>query len=556
MREVFAPPRRPPARWALQLAVAWLALCFLGLGFEMMRVPALRALFPSGVALAQRGAGVAAEQPTSRAVPAQQQRCAIYNGARFHSDVAAGLAWAFQEAGCNVTMYVRHVAHNSVRVRGALGHTRAPSRAVVSPWYRGAVCNSTDMLAEASQLDMIVMVTFPEPDFTTQAQLLRSRHSLLPHQRLLLVTHNQHRLLSGCTAATHPWLLDVLAEQAVEWAPHLEQHQQHGQQQKQPPRIQLLALAPCVSTFTSAMLAAWAAGRNKLQGKPSSASGSSVGPLPRAEVPWIAPLVPWAPKAAGTTSSHGSKGVPAGRARHICIQGSIDPKRRDYAGAFAAASHPAVLAQLRARNESLLLVGSDTGAELDVPAALRPFVRIVANSSFDDYYATLSSCRAILTAFPSDVYITYKASSMPAALLQVGTPLLTEDSVLAGYSYLSPAASYTYRRPAASRPPDPARCRRICRHAGSRTHKAAVAGVSCRLQRGGGRCRRGAGGAAPAGNECGSSQQQCQQQRWCPGRCWCRRQCARDAAAWRMRPPCWLRLMMTPTRQRTQRLGG
>lgn len=41
-------------------------------------------------------------------------------------------------------------------------------------------------------------------------------------------------------------------------------------------------------------------------------------------------------------------------------QGAIDARRRDYSAAFAAAAHPAVLAQLEARGERLLLVGHKT----------------------------------------------------------------------------------------------------------------------------------------------------------------------------------------------------
>lgn len=80
---------------------------------------------------------------------------------------------------------------------------------------------------------------------------------------------------------------------------------------------------------------------------------------------------------------------PAAAALHLllpasfALQGSIEPKRRDYAGAFAAASHPAVLEQLRARNESLLIVGSGSGKGLDIPAALQPFVRILSSLPYE-----------------------------------------------------------------------------------------------------------------------------------------------------------------------------
>ena len=43
-------------------------------------------------------------------------------------------------------------------------------------------------------------------------------------------------------------------------------------------------------------------------------------------------------------------------------QGNIDPDRRNYAAAFKAAMHPAVLSQLRRRGEQLLLVGAEVRA--------------------------------------------------------------------------------------------------------------------------------------------------------------------------------------------------
>lgn len=82
-------------------------------------------------------------------------------------------------------------------------------------------------------------------------------------------------------------------------------------------------------------------------------------------------------------------------------QGGIDPIRRDYGSAFAAASHPAVLAQLERRGERLLLVGANRASELPVPDALQPFVERKSSLDFAAYYQLLSRCRAILTAFGS-----------------------------------------------------------------------------------------------------------------------------------------------------------
>jgi hypothetical protein len=56
----------------------------------------------------------------------------------------------------------------------------------------------------------------------------------------------------------------------------------------------------------------------------------------------------------------------------------MDPNRRDYDSAFKAVGHPAVLAQLRAHNESLLLLGHMAKNPLEIPAHIRPFVQISA----------------------------------------------------------------------------------------------------------------------------------------------------------------------------------
>jgi hypothetical protein len=136
------------------------------------------------------------------------------------------------------------------------------------------------------------------------------------------------------------------------------------------------------------------------------------------------------------------------------VQGHLEVSRRNYAGAFAAAAHPAVLAQLRAHNESLLLVGSlnNTRVLLPIPPELAPHVRLALDLDFQvgrdaereeawsthqglallaptspqrllplaprllaapppplpslqDFYDTLSRCRAILTAFSSGGWV-------------------------------------------------------------------------------------------------------------------------------------------------------
>ncbi|KAL4425032.1 hypothetical protein ABPG77_001810 [Micractinium sp. CCAP 211/92] len=75
---------------------------------------------------------------------------------------------------------------------------------------------------------------------------------------------------------------------------------------------------------------------------------------------------------------------------------------------------------------------------------LAPSRHFAPRLTVQDYYDTLSRCRAILTAFCTDQYLINKTSSTLAAALQVGTPLLTEDRVLAAYEYMPRAAAFVY----------------------------------------------------------------------------------------------------------------
>jgi hypothetical protein len=291
------------------------------------------------------------------------------------------------------------------------------------------------------QYDVIVLATFPEggPDMPQQRTLAERRPSAR-HQRLLLGVHNPGQLLDQGR-----WLGQLLLAEALPaWSggaaaagarprPVAGGEPWVGQPLSQP-RVQLAALAPNVAAYTQALLEGWAAG---LQG----GSGASL------QVPWLPPLVPWGAQLGHAPGSGGnSAGGGLEPYRHLCIQasvastgtcsfdelrnlplpprllvnrgchklsaaqhitktnhhrkeapslpscfpsfvakqGSIHPNRRDYASAFAAAAHPAVLTLLRQRDESLLLVGNlRRGARGPaVPAALQPFVRIAANLKY------------------------------------------------------------------------------------------------------------------------------------------------------------------------------
>lgn len=218
------------------------------------------------------------------------------------------------------------------------------------------------------------MVTFPESGagLAEQMDLLLARR---PGQRFLLTVHNPG------------WLLEA----AGPLAPLLLLAQDGAAPPARRP-VQLLSLAPCGATYSRSLAQSWvAAMRRWLPGQ------SPAAPAPEVEVPWIVPLVPWEPPASkdaadeeapadggGGNSTNSTKaarrqreGAAAAAApplRHLCIQGNLDPARRNYAAAFAAAGHPAVVGQLRERDERLLLVGSDQGRKLEVPPALKEYV--------------------------------------------------------------------------------------------------------------------------------------------------------------------------------------
>ncbi|KAL4425033.1 hypothetical protein ABPG77_001811 [Micractinium sp. CCAP 211/92] len=354
---------------------------------------------------------------------ARRQRCAIFNGVNFHLDVTAGLAWAFQEAGCDTNVYMHPSAHGLQEIiKGWLRGRLLPRERMEAdqPQARGAACQPGPIKRLAAcrgrslafclsmgrhfelrlnqglrlaayarlpapdschvQYDVLIMVTFPEgPGYQErQNRLLLSRP---PHQRILLGVHNPGWLLDNAGQLAPPLLLS----QAM---PHAGARP--GQPPAAPP-VQLLSLAPIGATYTKALLRSWLSDMQRWM--PGLAHVQ-----PRLEVPWIAPLVPWAPSDAGQRSSNSvdaggsssrssggsidkAKAGYAGQLQHLCIQGTIHPKRRDYQSALAAASHPAVLAQLWARNESLLLVG--ISKELpQVPAELRPFVQVLSSLSY------------------------------------------------------------------------------------------------------------------------------------------------------------------------------
>lgn len=241
----------------------------------------------------------------------------------------------------------------------------------------------------ALQYDLLVVATMslpPAPAVAAHKEIMLGQRHLPPppHQRVALVVHNPDHLLVGLPL----WLPGMLLSQAVRLgdgppvAPSTAGRARHaaaGVLQRRargggssrrlaaapitapsggreagpplPPRLQLLALSPNVATYTCSLVETWA--------------GNVLGPASQARVPvpWLPPLVPWqstaAEPAAAATNVQAAAAADAHTAlvglgaggpnrpmRHLCIQGAIDPRRRDYDSFFEAASHPAVLVQV------------------------------------------------------------------------------------------------------------------------------------------------------------------------------------------------------------------
>ncbi|PSC76144.1 hypothetical protein C2E20_0744 [Micractinium conductrix] len=344
----------------------------------------------------------------AQATAGWKPRCAVVNNRSWHLDVAAGLAWAFQAAGCEVTVYLP---------TGTFGLDD-----VMSGWFKGDRRHVLKLQNESYRYDAIIVTTFPE----THTQLLESLlHDDLPgrsaarrkSQRFLAVVHNPDRLLSRKAVKA------LVAQHAVERGDGA------------PPRLQLLALAPSTAAYSRHLVQRWLRG--------------IAAPHTQLSLRWLSPLSPWRPSFSPVEvrRAEASTFKGDGSLRHLCIQGILDPKRRDYAGAFKALSHPAVAAQLRARNESLLLLGHAAHEPLRVPAGVWQHVQQLTGLPYKEYYDTLSRCRAILPAFGSDEYLYRKSSSTVATAINVGSPLLAEDRLRDAYSFVPAEAVFGFAPP-------------------------------------------------------------------------------------------------------------
>ncbi|GAB4821499.1 hypothetical protein N2152v2_008545 [Parachlorella kessleri] len=355
-------------------------------------------------------------------------RTAIVNFVGFHVEVVSSLAFHFAKLRHNVTVFARE----DYGMQG-----------VVWPFHRKNFKRVESFFRAFHEFDTIVWATFPTCHLQTYMEILSFG---LP-QRHLMVVHNPDYL-------TDPGVASAIAQgdaRLLTIAPHVGQH-----------ALQLLAL----------------------QGvHPQHA--------------WIAPMMPvvfpeecstrdwtWAAPACRRgrvwqgqeqlphqlQQQAQQQHAPQPQRQSICIQGKLDPTRRDYYGIFAAMQARA--GQLQAANFSLVLVGR---GELSLPGDLveaglvrqytsLPFqvrekirgrgycglqccsfkeeglVRQYTSLPFQEYYEVLHGCSALLPAFNSPAYYLTKGSSSVGASLIAGTPLVATPQLLGAYSFLDESA--------------------------------------------------------------------------------------------------------------------
>ena len=355
----------------------------------------------------------------------RRPRTAILNAVKFHTEVVASLVYHFGKMNHNVTVFSRD---DELGIEAAIHpfHFRGFRR-----WER--------FFETFFEFDVVVLATFPTCHLETLAQLHASG---LP-QRYFAMVHNPELLaaVDGAAATT------AAAADA-----------------------RLLTIAPHVTSYTNVIL-------------------EVLGHALHAE--WMVPLFPvlfpedcgaaalrspsgptWKQPACNRTalgvedaadilldldSGRRLQGVkkpaassvgasPALRRHGFCVQGKLDPSRRDYETLFSeiASRRKALLAS----EFSLVVEGKGGGrngtAVLSVPGRLEEegLVRTHTALPFQQYYEVLHGCVAIMPLFASEAYYVSKGSSSVAAALIAGTPLVATPRLLRAYSFLDASSVF------------------------------------------------------------------------------------------------------------------
>ena len=210
------------------------------------------------------------------------------------------------------------------------------------------------------QFDVVILVS----DWPGYTDFVRSAATTWFEQKRLRLLWLVHE----------PDLELIVKPGAREWRTLVFKHGMIDGRNASAARLQLFTIAPSVSAYTQSLLQTWARGLNM---------SKSI------NVPWIVPLFPL-PRAPArnhsdiciqvctTQRQRSAVAAPIDWALHW-LQGTINPNRRNYDGAFAAMRADAVLTRLQTLNESLLLVGKQQADDpLTLPSDLSKRIRIVS----------------------------------------------------------------------------------------------------------------------------------------------------------------------------------
>lgn len=275
---------------------------------------------------AEDAAAAREHHPAAAAAPC---RAAVVQHARHHMDVLAGFAYAFTAAGCEVDVALP--AGPSTGIEGVISG---------GAWFQGSVLSVPEFVERAADYSAVVLITYPPG---------RAADDLLAP---VLAAHEG---LEGEARAALRYVLVAHHPEALAEPPYADLIRRAGAP------LHIVSLAPFVAAGAAAALA-----------------GAGLDPPPPAH--WLSPLMPIAAPGGGGAQLGGW--AQRAEAPTLCIQGNIDPSKRDYAAVFRALGPH--LPELEALGARLLLLGHRVpGAEVEVPEALAQRVEVLEELPFE-----------------------------------------------------------------------------------------------------------------------------------------------------------------------------
>lgn len=331
----------------------------------------------------------------------RKPKTAIVNFVRYHTEVVAVAVFHFVKLRHNVTVFTRDDPFE-------MGE-------VISPYFWKGFRKFERFFEHFHEYDNVVIATFP----TCHDPTLRALLALHLPQRYIALVHNPEYLNSTDVS-------ELLVQGDV----------------------RVLSISPHVGQYTRQILEAQGAGE--------------------VEQDWIAPMMPvvfpedctpgsWQQQQPACDrgqrwqNAQPPPAVLSGKRDSFCIQGKVDPERRNYAAIFAEVS--AHRAELLAANLSVTILGKAGGRKnkvlLELPQDLvdAGLLRHYSSLPFQEYYEVLHSCIAVAPAFASDAYYVNKGSSSIGASLISGTPIISHRYMLKSYDFLEESAVFLADEP-------------------------------------------------------------------------------------------------------------